>query len=114
MTTQALVASPPMNAREAAVRLGVSARQVYDLAAPNGPIACHRIGRRVVFEESDIEEYRNKCRFIATASAVSSSLTLTAAFPVRVESGLENAFRKLGLKPKLTPSTAKSAPGCTP
>lgn len=102
-----------MNATEAATRLGVSVRQVYDLAAPNGPIACMRIGRRVVFEESDIEEYKQKCRYTATVNTVSSSLSSTAVFPVQVASGLESAFQKLGLKPRLTPSTGKSAQGCT-
>ena len=104
---------PGVNAREAALRLGVSARQVYDLAAPNGPIACMRIGRRVVFEEPDIEEYKKQCRFIVTANAVSSSLSSTVVSPVRVVSGLESAFQKLGLKPKLTPSIERSPRGCT-
>lgn len=65
-----------MNAKEAAALLGVSARQVYDLAAPEGPIPCTRIGRpgskrpRVVFEQADIEEYKAQCRSTATAQVV--------------------------------------------
>lgn len=102
-----------MNAKQAALRLGVSARQVYDLAAPNGPIACMRIGRRVVFEEPDIEEYKRKCRYIATVNAVSSFSSSTAVLQVRVASGLESAFQRLGLKPRLTPSTGRSPRGCT-
>ena len=37
--------SASLNASQAAMLLGVSARQVYDLAAPAGPIPCTRIGR---------------------------------------------------------------------
>ena len=43
-----------MTADEAAKLLGVSSRKVYALAAPAGPIPCHRIGRTVRFQLSDV------------------------------------------------------------
>ena len=45
-----------MTADQVAATLGISARKVYDLAAPAGPLPCTRIGRRVVFDEADILE----------------------------------------------------------
>lgn len=56
-----------MNAAQAAALLGVSPRAVYDLAAPGGPIPCVRIGRRVVFEEADVLEFKATCRSTETA-----------------------------------------------
>jgi len=38
----------------AAATLGVSQRHVYDLAAPAGPIPCYRIGRRILFNQTDL------------------------------------------------------------
>src|SRR5690606_19723428 len=97
---------------EAAKRLGVSTRTVYDLAAPAGPIPCHRIGRRVLFSEEDIQEYLQACRSTEikreVASFVNSTVSLKAS-----GSGLESYFRKRGRAPKLTPTTAKNRPGST-
>lgn len=85
-------------------------RAVYALAAPAGPICCTRIGRRVLFEESDILEFKQSCRFTATANVAHSSLSSTVLSAASVASGLENAFQKLGIRPKLTPTIA-SSPG---
>jgi len=49
-----LMGDAMLSVTEAAKRLGVSARTVYDLAAPAGPIPCHRIGRRIVFSDDDL------------------------------------------------------------
>lgn len=62
-----------MNACQAAAMLGVSARQVYDLAAPTGPIPCTRIGRRVIFEESDVLEFKAQSRCAAAPPVESPS-----------------------------------------
>ena len=47
-----------MTADQVAATLGISARKVYDLAAPAGPLPCTRIGRRVVFDEADVLEFK--------------------------------------------------------
>ncbi|TEA78686.1 DNA-binding protein [Allopusillimonas ginsengisoli] len=99
-----LTAIPPA---QAARLLGISRSKVYTLAAPEGPIPCVRIGRRVIFEMSDLMEYREKCRSIETKATVVSSLNSTARLKTSV-SELESVFQKLGVKPKRTPSIARS------
>ncbi|WP_112076794.1 helix-turn-helix domain-containing protein [Herbaspirillum rubrisubalbicans] len=93
----------------AAATLCVSPRHVYDLAAPAGPIPCYRIGRRILFNRNDLFSYLESCRYTATKKEVISSLNSTAALKAR-GSGLENTFRKLGISPRLTPSTGKNQP----
>ncbi len=100
----------PIKPSVAAAILGVSKGMVYLLAAPNGPIPCSRIGRRIVFNKQDLMEYLAACRFTEIKREVVSSLNSTALLKVSV-SGLESSFRKLGIKPKLTPSTGKSRRG---
>ena len=102
----------PIQPQKAAAMLGISRSQLYALAAPAGPIPCMRIGRRVIFDRADLLEYRDKCRYIETRNAVASSLNSTAA-SIRNVSGLESIFLKIGVKPKLTSSTAKKAKGST-
>src|SRR3569832_1568680 len=97
-----------MRATAVAAVLGISSRQVYELAAPCGPIPCLRSGRRGVFEEADVLEFKQSCRSTATANVVRSSLSSIAAYRVPEGSALASAFRKLRLKPKLTPTTGKS------
>ena len=58
-----------MTADEAAAFLQVSKRHVYTLAAPHGPIPCIRIGKRVIFDEPDLMEYKLSCRSTKTKSA---------------------------------------------
>lgn len=93
-----------LNAAQAAEILGISARLVYAQSAPAGPIPCYRIGTRISFDESEIQEYKKSCQCIETkkrvATSLNSTVTLTAS-----GSGLENAFQRLGIKPRLTPST---------
>ena len=102
-----------MNATEAAKTLGISARQVYALAAPGGPIPCTRIGKRIIFDLPDLLEFKASCRSTAIKTEVALSMSLTAASTDN-ESALQNAFRALGIKPKPTHSTAKSPQGSTP
>nr|KAJ8740681.1 helix-turn-helix domain-containing protein [Delftia sp. PS-11] len=97
----------PISVKDAAALLGVSARKVYDLAAPSGPIPCYRIGRNINFDETDILEYKQQCRSVVTNRAVRSSLSSTASSTACV-SALESAFRKLGVQPRLTNTTAKN------
>ncbi|NYT26201.1 helix-turn-helix domain-containing protein [Alcaligenaceae bacterium] len=98
---------------EAAKRLGVSPRTVYDLAAPSGPIPCHRIGRRIVFSTEDLTEYLHQCRYTEIKREVATFLSSTVSLRAS-GSGLENYFRKRGREPKLTPTTAKNRRDSTP
>ncbi|MBP7991210.1 MAG: helix-turn-helix domain-containing protein [Rhodocyclaceae bacterium] len=102
-----------MNIKQAAQVLGVSGRMVYTLAAPAGPIPCHRIGRRIIFDPSDVQEFKTSCRSIATKREVVSSLNSTRSSMAK-ESELLKAFRALGIKPKLTVTTGKNPAGSTP
>ena len=95
-----------MNAKQAAKFLEVSVRQVYDLAAPQGPIPCTRIGARVVFDQDDVEGFKAACRYTKTKSAVVSSLN-SAVTSAANESALESYCRRNGLKLRLTSGTAK-------
>lgn len=97
---------------EAARELGVSPRTVYDLAAPGGPIPCHRVGRRILFAPEDLAEYLQSCRYTETKRAVASCLSSTVSLKGS-GSALEKLFQSRGVKPKLTPTTAKSRPDST-
>lgn len=97
---------------EAARHLGVSPRTVYDLAAPGGPIPCHRVGRRILFSPEDLAEYLQSCRYSETKRTVASSLNSTASLKGN-GSALEKLFQSRGVKPKLTPTNAKSRRDCT-
>lgn len=92
-----------ISAVDAAEILGVSARQVYDLAAPAGPIPCYRIGGRVVFERAEVEAYLQSCRCVAAPKRETVRLTSTR-IPGRGESALEKIFREAGIKRKPKPS----------
>ncbi|MGE0800956.1 MAG: helix-turn-helix domain-containing protein [Lautropia sp.] len=98
-----------INALEAAARLGISKRMLYELAAPNGPLPCVRIGRAVRFDPRDIEEFVGKRRSepAAPAAAVrrvrpayrAGGIDLEAAFRaagVKLEAGALAARRRLG------------------
>ena len=102
-----------MNVSEASELLGVSSRMVYQLAAPTGPIPCYRIGKRIIFDLPDVQEYKRSCLSTETKNVVRSSLSSTALSP-RSESALLSTFQKLGIKPKLTHTTAKNQPDSTP
>ncbi|AZW14254.1 hypothetical protein CS344_20305 [Bordetella bronchiseptica] len=102
-----------LSADEAASVLGVAKRTVYDLAAPAGPIPCHRIGRRLLFSREDLAEYLTSCRFTETKRAVASYLNSTVSLKAS-ESGLESYFRRRGHEPRLTPTTGKNVHDSTP
>ena len=99
-----------MNAEQAAAFLQVSKRQVYTLAAPQGPIPCVRIGKRVIFDEPDLMEFKLSCRSIKTKSE-GATFSSSRAVLAGNESALQKLFRKRGLAPKLTPTTGKSPHG---
>jgi hypothetical protein len=47
-----------INAKAAAAMLGVSARMMYDLASPHGPIPCYRMGLKCIrFDPVDLEAF---------------------------------------------------------
>lgn len=96
-----------MTAEEAAAFLQVSKRQVYTLAAPQGPIPCVRIGKRVIFDEPDLMEFKLSCRSTKTKSAA-ATFSSSRAVSVGSASVLQKHFQKRGLAPKLTPTTGKN------
>ncbi|MBW8072892.1 MAG: helix-turn-helix domain-containing protein [Ferrovum sp.] len=102
-----------LSVSEAAKFLGISGRMMYTLAAPEGPIMCFRIGRRILFNQGDIQEYLRSCQYTETKQRVVSSLSSTAV-SIGKESGLVKIFRKHGIEPKLTPSTGKKRQNSTP
>jgi excisionase family DNA binding protein len=104
--------SDQITAVEAAKILGVSSRHVYGLAAPGGPIPCFRIGKRIIFNQIDVQEYLQSCRYTATKREVATALSSTVLLKAG-GSALENTFRKLGLSPKRTLSTGKKQPDST-
>src|SRR3546814_4688023 len=91
-----------LSVEQAAQRMGVSRRTVYDLAAPAGPIPATRIGRRVLFSEVDIQEYLASCRHTEIKREVATFLNSTARLKAS-ESALQSYFQERGRKPKLTP-----------
>ena len=101
-----------MNVKDASTLLGVSAGKVYALAAPGGPIPCTRIGKRIIFDRSDVLEYQQSCRFTEIKIAARSSLSSTVRLKAN-ESALLKHFQKLGIKPKLMLTTAPNLPAST-
>lgn len=99
--------------KEAARELGISARSMYDLAAPAGPIPCCRFGRTVRFEQSDIDSYKQSCRYTTTKNQDAGASRLIAS-STENDSALQSFFRKAGLKPKLKPTTKKKRTDSTP
>lgn len=87
---------------QAAKLLGVSRAMVYKLAAPHGPIPCTRIGTRIIFEEADVQQYKESCRVVQRVHPAPQLLGKThVALPPDGESSLIKTFRKLGLEPRL-------------
>lgn len=102
--------------KEAAKQLNISPRAMYDLAAPEGPIPCHRVGRTgrtVRFEQSDIDSYKQSCRYTTTKNQDAGASRLIAS-STENDSALQSFFRKAGLKPKLKPTTKKKRTDSTP
>lgn len=95
-----------LTVQEAADLLRIHKRTMYDLAAPNGPIPCYRMGRTVRFDQSDIEQYQQSCRYTSTRQQLAGAARLTASSPDE-ESGLQSYFRKAGLEIKPKPTSKK-------
>ena len=92
-----------VTAAEAAERLRLSTRKVYELAA-SGELASHRFGGAVRFALEDLEEYKHRCRSPATTRAAGSS-SLTASSP-ELGNALTAYFRKAGRAIKPSPTTS--------
>jgi excisionase family DNA binding protein len=92
-----------LSVQEAADRLGISKRMMYDLAAPRGPVPCYRIETAVRFDEIDIEAYKQsrRCEPVKALEArlSRSPIRLKVSSPTG-ESELMKIFRKAGIKPK--------------
>ena len=101
-----------INTIQAAAFLSLSTRKVYDLAA-SGELACYRFGTAIRFEQSDLEAYKQKCRFPAITRAAGST-NLTASSPAPGANALTDYFRKAGRKSRPTNTTALSQPASTP
>ena len=102
------MATNMLTAKQVAEQLGISARLVYDLAA-RGELPVYRIASALRFDPQDVEAYRASCRSVGTrgtsAGGSSSTVTLRGAAP-----DILACFRRAGVKPRLTSSTAKKAP----
>lgn len=99
-----------MNAAQAANFLGISARLIYSMAAPAGPIPCYRIGKRLSFDEQELQEYKDSCRCVQFKMPTP---TLSRTFPKLKASspdshGLEKAFLKFGVKLKRERTTGRA------
>ena len=101
-----------LKASEVAAMLGISKRLVYDLAA-RGDLPSHRLGDAVRFDISDVESYKTKCRSVGTPVTNAGALSSTASLKV-VGTELAAFFRKAGVRPRPTPSTAKKAGASMP
>lgn len=102
-----------LNVAETAAVLGVAQRTVYDLAAPGGPMPCHRIGRRILFTQEDLAEYIASCRYTETKRAIASSWSSTVPLKASA-SALQSFSQSREVAPRQTPTTAKSPRGSTP
>ena len=87
--------------KKAAEYLGVSSRMVYQLAAPNGPIPCYRIGRRVVFDITDVQAFKQSSH-VDPIEEKRTRLKSTHFSVPSSESGLLATFARLGIKPRLS------------
>ncbi|GIZ54045.1 helix-turn-helix domain-containing protein [Noviherbaspirillum aridicola] len=89
-----------LTVREAASVLGVSVRQMYNLAAPRGPIPCYQLGPRMTrFSPSDLRAYLDSCK-------VEPAVTSASPAPPKVharspDGGLRAAFSAAGIRPRV-------------
>ncbi len=100
-----------LTAAQAAEQLGISRRLVYDLAK-RGELVSYRFGDALRFAPEDLETYRTSCRSVGTPATSAGALSSTASLKVS-GSELADFFRKAGVKPRPTPSTAKSRAAST-
>jgi excisionase family DNA binding protein len=92
-----------LSVQEAADRLGISKRMMYDLAAPRGPVPCYRIETAVRFDENDVEDYKQsrRCEPVkAPEMRLSQRAVRLKMSSPEGESGLMKLFRRDGLTPK--------------
>jgi len=99
--------TPLIRVKDAAKILGISAGQLYSLAAPSGPIPCYRIGRIIRFSERDLAHYLagRRCEPLPSINLKISTQPTPKVKPSdpNGESGLEKLFKKMGVAPKKTP-----------
>ena len=99
-----------LKAADVARTLGLSKRAVYDLAA-SGALAHYRPAPGAVrFDPQDVEAYRTSCRSVGTKETAAGVLSSTAIYKDS-DTDLAAFFRRAGVKPKLTHTTGKKAPG---
>ncbi len=97
---------------EAAERLGLSARKVYDLAA-SGRLASYRFDGSVRIDPIDVEAYKTSCRSHTQRVTVAGTSNLTASLR-EPGNALTAFFRKAGVGNKRTNTTATSAQESSP
>jgi excisionase family DNA binding protein len=100
-----------MKASQVAESLGLAKRTVYELHA-TGKLAGYRFGSAVRFDPTDVETFRTSCRSAGTPETSAGATNLTASLKA-ADSGLAAYFQKAGVKPRPTPSTAKSRAAST-
>jgi len=103
-----------LKAATAAQQLGISQRAVYDI--PLVRLPRHHFGRgrgAVRYAPEDVEAYKKACRSAGTPETSAGATNLTASLK---GAGIDLAayFRAAGVKPRLTPTTAKNPRTSTP
>ena len=86
-----------LSAKQTAFLLGISDRLVYELARRMG-LRCYRIRRRVLFDESDVLEFKASCQLLGARTISAGVISITAS---STDSNIEllNCFRKAGANP---------------
>ncbi len=101
-----------LKAAQVAASLGISRRMVYDLHK-DGKLRGYRFGSALRFDPDDVEAYKRLCLSDGTPETSGGGSSSTASLKVAV-TGLADFFRGVGVKPKLTPSTARKGRDSTP
>ena len=89
-----------LTAKQVAEMLGVSVRQIYDLAA-SGKLPAYRFGRSLRFAPSDVETFVIACRVVRSPTLTSKQAPCAIWMkspPADGESELQKQFRALGIK----------------
>ena len=91
-----------LTAKQTAIRLGLSLRKVYELAADDALTSYRVSPRRISFAESDVDAYLASCRYVtARPSVVAVSRPHVASVSLAASgSGLDACFRRLGIERK--------------
>jgi excisionase family DNA binding protein len=72
-----------MSVKDAASKLGVSPSKVYELVSQRR-LAHYRIGGKILFEDADVEAYRQSCR-VGTATAGKPVVCHRGRLPVKLK-----------------------------